>query len=180
MGLHVIKLPPDRSLGEAVASHPDTLLFYHNKRIITTAEYCDEAAYIFSDVREMCPDVKISFTSDVRGKKYPEDCSMNCLVISDKIFCNTEYVSDAIKDYAKGTGLKMVHTNQGYAACTVLAFGNKAITADRGMAKILEENGTEVLLISPGHIALPPYEYGFIGGASLVYNNIVWVYYPYN
>ena len=173
MGLSPIKLPPDRRLGVAVASHPDTLLFHHKNRIITTAEYCDDAAYIFSDLREYSPEVKISFTSDERGEKYPDDCVMNALVIGDRIFCNTEYISEAIKEYAKECGLIVVHTNQGYPACTTLAFGNHAITADPGMAKTLRENGVDLLTISRGHIDLFPHEYGFIGGASFVYNNMV-------
>ena len=40
------------------------------------------------------------------------------------------------------------------------------ITADVGISRALSEVGINVLLITPGHISLPPYEYGFIGGAS--------------
>lgn len=173
MGLNPIKLPPDRRLGDSVASHPDTLLFHHKNRIITTAEYCDDAAYIFSDIREYSPEMKISFTSDERKAKYPWDCVMNALVIENKLFCNTEYISKAVIEYAKEVGLTLVHTNQGYPACTTLAFGNHAITSDPGMARILRENGVDVLTISQGHIDLFPHEYGFIGGASFVYNNMV-------
>ena len=34
------------------------------------------------------------------------------------------------------------------------------------MASLLRENGIRVTLISKGGISLPPYDYGFIGGAS--------------
>ena len=172
-GLQPIRLPKDPCLGEAVRSHPDTLLFHHGGQIITTADYCDGAAYIFSDIREYCPEVKISFTADRRGPKYPLDCSMNALVIGDNIFCNTRTVSEGIKEYAESAGLQLVHTNQGYPACVTLAFGGLAITSDEGMAYTLRERGVETLLISQGHISLPPHEYGFIGGASLVYDNKV-------
>ena len=169
LGLEPIKLPQDRSLGEAVKSHPDTLLFHHGNNIITTADYCDDAAYIFSDIREYRPDVKISFTADVRVSKYPSDAVMNATVIGDKLFCNTKSISEGIKSYAASVGLSLVHTNQGYPACTVLSFGSRAITHDRGMAEILENNGIDVLLIEEGHISLPPHAHGFIGGASFVY-----------
>jgi hypothetical protein len=168
LGLTPIRLPKDPCLGEAVASHPDTLLFHHKNDIITTADYCDMAAYIFSDIRELYDNIKITFTSDIRGMKYPNDCMMNALVIGNKIFCNEANISHAIKDYAGYTGLKTVHTNQGYPACTTLAFGNNAITSDRGMARTLSNEGINVLTISHGHISLPPHEYGFIGGASIV------------
>ena len=37
----------------------------------------------------------------------------------------------------------------------------------------MREHGCDVLLIQPGHIDLPGYDYGFIGGASFVYENKV-------
>lgn len=170
-GFFVMKLPHDGNLGEAVSSHPDTLLFYHGKQIITTADYCDCASYIFSDLREAIPDLKIKFTADTREAKYPHDCVMNALVIGDMLFCKSDSISNAILDYANECGLRIIHTRQGYPACSVLAFGNNAITADRGMADLLKKNGVNTLLIRQGYISLPPHEYGFIGGASFVYDD---------
>lgn len=175
-GFNLIKLPPDKNLGEAVSSHPDTVMFYSDNEIITTAEYCDEAAYIFSDLREILPDIKISFTADRRSSVYPKDCVMNALVVSNKIFCKRESVSEAIIDFAKRHRYEIINVNQGYPACSTLSFGNNAITADRGMAKTLSEAGVDVLLIEEGHIALPPHKYGFIGGAAGVHNNTVYFF----
>ena len=165
-GFKVLKLPRDTRLGEAVCSHPDTLLFKCGNQIITTAEYCDDAAYFFSDVREYCPDVKISFSADERGKEYPRDCIMNALVIGDRIFAKSDTLSEKIKEFASDRGMKICHTRQGYPACTTLALGSSAITADKGMAKALESEGIAVTLIREGGIALCGCEYGFIGGAS--------------
>lgn len=176
LGTRPIRLPSDLCLGEAVKSHPDTLIFHHGGTLITTADYCDAAAYIFSDIREMTEDVKICFTADVRGSKYPHDCPMNGLVIGNRLFCNQSHISKAIIEYATENGLKIINTNQGYPACTTLAFGNNAITADQGMAKVMKNEGVSVLTISQGHISLPPHEYGFIGGASVVVGNKVCFY----
>jgi len=165
-GYHLLKLPRDSHLGEAVCSHPDTLLFFADGEIITTAEYCDDTPYFFSDLREYCPDVKICFTADERKVTYPHDCIMNALVIGKKIFAKTDTLSEKIKEFAKEHGYTLVHTKQGYPACTVLSFGNSAITADRGMASVLEREGVKVTLIREGHILLDGCEYGFIGGAS--------------
>ena len=101
---------------------------------------------------------------------------MNGLVIEDRLFCNEKHISKAIIEYANENGLKTIHTNQGYPACTTLAFGNNAITADPGMAKAMANEGVNVLQITEGHIALPPHEYGFIGGASVVIGNKVCFY----
>ena len=175
-GFYLIKLPSDPNLGEAVRSHPDTVMFYRDGEIITTAEYCDVAAYIFSDVRELAPNVRISFTDDRRSDRYPYDCVLNALVIGKKIFCKSDTVSDGIKDFAITHGYEIVHTKQGYPACSVLAFGGSAITADRGLAATLENNGIKVTLINKGSISLPPHQYGFIGGASGVVGNKVYFF----
>ena len=175
-GNRALKLPRDSHLGEAVCSHPDTVLFYANGEIITTAEYCDDAAYFFSDLREFCPDVKITFTADERSTLYPHDCMMNALVIKDKIFAKSDTLSEKIKEFAGECGYKIRHTNQGYPACTVLAFGNSAITADKGMANVLRKEGIEVTLIRAGYILLDGCDYGFIGGASGVVDDKVYFF----
>ena len=71
-------------------------------------------------------------------------------------------------------GLTSVNVKQGYPACTALAFGNSAITADRGMMAALTSREIKTTLISTADISLPPYEYGFIGGAAGVYKNEVY------
>lgn len=171
-GFYIIKLPADPDLGVAVASHPDTLIFRIENELITTADYCDRAAYVFSDLREIS-DVRISFTCDKRGDKYPLDAMMNGLIINKNVYINTKIASESLKNRARELGYNLRHTNQGYPACSVLAFGNSAITADKGMAEILKADGIDVTLISQGHISLPPHEYGFIGGACIVYDNKV-------
>ena len=165
-GCRLIELPRDPDLPAAVESHPDTLLFYCDGQIITTADYCDAAAYVFSDIREERPDIRISFTSDRRSARYPEDCIMNALVIGNTIFLKTDSASRAILELANARGWEIVHTNQGYPACSVLHFGNAAITSDRGLGQLMESKGIKVTYIQEGHISLPPYEYGFIGGAG--------------
>lgn len=175
-GFTLLKLPPDPDLGEAVRSHPDTVLFYSAGELITTADYCNAAPYFFSDLRNFCPNVRITFTSDRRSAKYPEDCSMNALLIGSRLFCKSESISDTIKALAEGRSYEICPVNQGYPVCTVLTFKNRAITADRGMARVLADKGIEVTLIRDGHIALPPHEYGFIGGASGVCGNKVYFF----
>jgi hypothetical protein len=165
-GFTLIKLPADPDLGVAIRSHPDTVLFCCDGEIITTADYCESAAYVFSDIREYSPNTKIHFTSERRSDKYPKDCIMNALVIGKRIFCKSDSISEGIIEFANRKGYEIVHTNQGYPACSVLSFGNNAITADTGLALTLEKNGVNVTLISNGGISLPPYDYGFIGGAS--------------
>ena len=149
------------------------LLFCHRGRLITSSEYCESFSYIFSDIRELSS-ASLTFTSDTQEPIYPRDAVFNALCIGDYIFLKEDTVSEAIKECAKKNGLTAVHVNQGYPACTVLAFGNNAITGDKGMAWALSSVGINVTLISNGDISLPPYEYGFIGGASGVLGDTVY------
>ena len=116
------------------------------------------------------------FTADERGAKYPEDCIFNALVIEKRIFCKSDSISKSIPQLAERLGYEICHTKQGYPACTALAFGNNAITADNGLARSLEEQGVRVTKISEGHISLPPHSYGFIGGASGVVGKKVYFF----
>lgn len=173
-GFQVIKLPPSPTLSEAVCAHADMLAFHHEKRIIASGAYCEKFPIPFTDMREYAPDVEIYFSEDVHSFKYPNDAIFNALVIGERIFMKTDTVSKSVIDYAKNQGLKIVHTKQGYPACTTLAFGNSAITADEGMAKILRSEGITVTKVSNGDILLPPHEYGFIGGAAGIWQDKIY------
>ena len=173
-GFRVIKLPASDKLGAAVASHPEMLLFYHNNRIISSADYCERAPYVFTDIRELADGVSITFTEDEFKKEYPRDAIFNALSVGNYLFCKADTVSHAVLNYAKECGLRVVSVKQGYPACTTLAFGGSAITADVGMARALADVGIKVTQITNGAIDLPPYEYGFIGGAAGVLENTVY------
>ena len=165
-GFYIIKLPADKRLSEAVRSHPDMLTFTHKNTIIASAEYCERYPYIFTDVRELSSSVEMRFTEDTVAPRYPHDAVFNALVADGYIFYKEDSISAAVKEYARGVGLIPVAVRQGYPACTTLAFGSAAITADRGMQRALAGKGIKVTLIENGDISLPPHEYGFIGGAS--------------
>ena len=173
-GFNVIKMPPSKRLGAAVESHPDMLFFHNGCDIITSADYCDEAAYVFSDLRELCPSTRITFADECFEAEYPHDAIFNALVAGGYIFYKEDTVSEAIKKHARDYGLTPVHVRQGYPACTSLAFGGAMITADEGMARAARDVGIRVTLIENGGISLPPYEYGFIGGAAGVFRDNVY------
>ncbi len=172
-GFRVIKLPPSEKLSKPLASHPDMILFSHANNIIASAEYCERYPWVFSDIREYS-NASLTFTADSFSDKYPYDAIFNALTLGNTVFMKENTISESIKTYAEKSELRTVNTEQGYPACTTLGFENSAITADLGMAKILENNGVNVTVIRNGDISLPPYEYGFIGGASGVCGNKIY------
>lgn len=173
-GFQVIKCPPFKKLPSALSSHPDILMAKIGNRIISSVEYCEEFPYLFSDIRELAPDVEMTFSDEYVSEKYPHDAIFNAMTVGNQIFLKEDTASISVKNFSKSLGLEIIPVKQGYPACTVLAFGNSAITADKGMQKALAQRGINVTLISNGDISLPPHEYGFIGGASGVYKDEVY------
>jgi hypothetical protein len=173
-GFYAIRLPAASTLPEAIRSHPDTLIFQLGNEFLTTCDYGEEAAFVFSDIREYSENSVLHFSSEEFGNKFPSDAIFNAFTIGDLIFANKKNVSPKILEIAKKHGLTLVNVNQSYPNCSILKIDEQsAITSDRGLYKALSENGIDTLLIEEGHIFLPPYEYGFIGGASGVYGDKV-------
>ena len=171
-GIKLIRLPAFSKLSEAVASHTDLLMLRLGDELISSAAYCEEAEEVFESISRLFPHLRFSFTDGEVGAEYPCDCSLNALIMGDKMFCNVKSISTYVKERAEGLGLEIIPVKQGYPACTVLKLtDDSAITSDRGMAKKLASFGIRVALIDDGGILLPPYRYGFIGGAGGVLDN---------
>ena len=175
-GFYPIKMPRHHEVDSAVGSHPDGLIFKYENELLTPASFCDSAPFVFTDLHDRCPNVKIFFTADEPKSIYPHDAPMNAKIIGKYLFAKTDTVSSSVIELAKRHSLTVCHTNQGYPACTVLAIDNAALTADAGMAKVLQKYGIEVTLIQNGGISLPPHEFGFIGGACGVYDGKVYFF----
>lgn len=170
LGFSVLRVPPSKKLPVPLASHPDMLMCIIEKTLISSADYVDDALTFFDDLAHQTS-LSFEFTADKFGCTYPRDCIFNALTVGKKLFCKTDSVSPYLMAAAQEKGFKTVSVKQGYPACTVLPLGDSAaITADRGMAKVLEREEIDVTLIENGGISLPPYEYGFIGGAAGVFD----------
>ena len=173
-GYYLIKLPGSKELPFGISSHPDTLIFRLGSTFLTTCDYGEAASYVFSDIREFCQDSKLIFSDEGFGNLYPADAIFNAIEFGNVMIANTKTVSPKVLEIAKKQGLSIKNVNQGYPNCSILKLNEKnAITSDAGIYKALCEIGVNTLLIEPGHILLPPYDYGFIGGASGVHGDKV-------
>ena len=171
-GFYPIALPRHENLSEAISSHPDSLVFFLDGVLFAPAEYCEAAPYVFTDIRDRHPNIKIVFTSDNLSADYPRDCPMNAKPFGKRILAREKSLSCRILDFAKDNGYEIINTNQGYPACTTLALGKDfAVTSDPGVARSLTNTGINTLTIEKGGISLPPHDYGFIGGASGVFRD---------
>ena len=173
-GFYVIPLPPHKALSAPVASHTDMLIARIGDNLILNREYAEEYREIVADIQAHASGYGITLDDAKLQAEYPSDCVYNCLSANGKIYtAHTD--NPSLIRIAGDTGKTPVKIKQGYPACTTLLLSdNIAITADRGMARVLENDGITSLLIENGDIALPPYEYGFIGGACGVCGNTVY------
>lgn len=105
--------------------------------------------------------------ADHVGFHYPANSRYNAAHVGRHLIHNTHHTDPAILNIARELGMKPIHVRQGYTKCNlVVVDDNSVITSDMGIAAVLENNGVDVLTISPGHVKLNGMPYGFLGGAS--------------
>lgn len=98
------------------------------------------------------------------GYSYPADITFNAACTGRYFIHNTRYTSKRLLDTARSMGMDIIHVNQGYTKCnTAVIDKTSIITSDQGICNAASPK-LEVLLISPGHILLKGFDYGFIGG----------------
>lgn len=110
-------------------------------------------------------------------KNYPKNVLLNCLYLNDVLYGKVSAIADEVKDFCNINQIKIVNVNQGYTHCSTLVIDeNAVITADNSIATSLENNGVEVLKICAGHIVLEGFNYGFIGGAGIQIDDIIFFF----
>ena len=145
-GAKVITVEDFPSLGTGVSSHPDLMM-------------CKMGA---------APDSPIVFASSVPSGPYPENAAYCALVVGRYFIHRLDITAPPLMAAALKLGLKLIDLRQGYAKCSSVAVDDHSlITADPGMISALSGlPELQVLPISPGHVELPGYKCGFLGGAS--------------
>ena len=172
--IEVIPLVPYSKLDSPVASHADMLFSTVDNKVFCYEEYVKENGFL--DVLKSTGK-ELVFVSNNCGKEYPKDVSLNVLWIGQTLVCHTKSTAKEILDYARETGYSIVNVKQGYTACSTLVLNeNCAITTDKTIFNSLKSIGKEVLLISTEGISLDGYNCGFIGGATGVLEDTVFVF----
>lgn len=169
----VLMLPPDSSIDKPVSCHADMILFSLGCDAVLPNAY----AFSYPEIPSYLESVLgLAVKNDLseRHKSYPYDIGLNVLLNGSYAFGNAHYISDNVKNILEKYSIELLHVRQGYSACSSLSFGNCIITADKGIADSAEERSIDVLRITPGHIRLEGYSYGFIGGASGVHEDCVY------
>lgn len=154
-----VRLPASSVIPLPVGAHPDTIVgqvgdeIFISDKDTKAAEALEKAGVSF----------RTSFHAS--GEKYPLDCALNFFCAGEYLFCREASLSSCVREYAEKHGYKIVNVSQGYAHCACAVAGGGVISADAGICRKTSARHIATLQISHGHVMLPPYEYGFIGGA---------------
>lgn len=165
LGLTVLYTKPIETLPKFLCTHADLAVCpLGGKR------YCMDVSQslLFSQLQNFGLD-PLYGTQTVKSG-YPEDVAYNALKIGEKfLLCNRKIVDETILSCAEREKCAILNCKQGYTKCSVaLVHENAAITDDSGIAEVLLNNGFDVLQIEKGDILLEGFNYGFIGGCSVM------------
>lgn len=165
--ISTIKVKRNPDLVAPISTHADCMFVQLDKKTIFTESnnYQKIVNFLTSEIGETSQIINIINVKEQIRSPYPEDVPINIKVIGNKIICNINTIASEIKDCAFRSGMQMIHTNQGYAACSTIVINNNAlITDDESIHISSKSNGIDTLLISKGSVKLKGYDYGFIGG----------------
>lgn len=157
---------PCQKLAEPVCGHPDMVLFFCGENTAVCAPS------VYEGYQALLSPLGIKL---VQGKKslskdYPEDVAYNILNVGDVAFARWDSSDEEIVNRLSERKISLVPVSQGYSKCSALSVGSGVVTADVSIARAAKQAGLSVCAIEPGHIELPGYHYGFIGGATGILN----------
>lgn len=160
MGYCVLKTLKEPNLAEPVCGHPDMILCKLKDRDFV----CKST---FSGLFKSIDNFNFIMGKSELKDKYPYDIAYNCALVGNSLFCNEKYADEAILEYCKNNGIKIINTKQGYAKCSIcIVSDNSIITADKNIYRQATKNGIDALLVENKGIVLDGYNEGFIGGAT--------------
>ena len=171
----ILYLPPDPALPAPVAAHPDMIAFVLGNSVVMPEEYLRTYPEIAARIKEKTGGEPVGSRAG-RGQDYPDDVALNCAVNGDVLFCLEAHAAPEVKELAGRCGLRIVNVRQGYAACSCLTSDGFFITADPSLASAARSEDLDPFVITAGHITLPGYDSGFIGGASGVVGDRVFFF----
>ena len=153
---NVIKLPLSDDVYEEISGHSDIFYCKINNEIVAAP-----------NAKILEKDFKLG-TTKVQ-KKYPLDVPYNACQVGDRII-GSKYSDESI--------MPDIVVKQGYVKCSIAVTSDKScITTDKKIAEVLNKNNIDALHIEENNIKLLKKDkslskmHGFIGGASLVFNN---------
>lgn len=161
-GCGIIEIGRTDAVYSAIASHADIYLCKIRDELIVAPEQYP----LIGKALLQCG-AKVSCGASPLGSRYPANVKYNAAQLGEYLIHNFSHTDPLILEKAKEAELQTIRVKQGYTKCNLVVVDEKsAITSDVGLASVLGRYGIDILLISQGHVALPGFPYGFLGGAT--------------
>jgi len=161
MGYYVVEVPLHPKLTGPVKGHPDMMLFSRGKKVIYEP-HLEKIAVLLRDNGYVC--VK---GEAIKSSAYPKDIIYDACSLGRSII----RYDGKIEKHIENLKAKFIKVKQGYTKCSIVPVDDKSIiSSDKSIKDIWGKNA---LLVKAGHIKLPGYKTGFIGGASGVHKDRV-------
>lgn len=150
-GIELLPIPDNPYVDPRLSGHADLSLLHLN-------------THTFSIMGDLFIPLPVSCASILRIRNIDVESALNICIVGDyAIYCE-ETAGMALP------WLKKISVKQRYARCSVCVVDEHSIiTADHGIAAACQ-GLLDVLEIEPGHVELPGFDYGFIGGCSFKLN----------
>ncbi|MEA4912724.1 MAG: hypothetical protein VB092_08975 [Oscillospiraceae bacterium] len=159
LGAEVLFVPDAPNLPSAVASHPDLNCLHLGGNVLAVNAAQDRLiCALRSRGFQVIPQHGID-------AKYPADCALNAIVGESGALSHKTALHGAVRAHLQKKGYSFHSTKQGYTRCSAALVAENAVaTADVGICRYFRQMGADALLLPPGDIMLPGFDYGFIGG----------------
>ena len=157
LNYHVVEAPLHDKLQRPVRGHVDMMLFRYKDKVIYEPRLENIAELLRQNGYNCVKGERI------KSSKYPKDIIYNSCAMDGCIIHYKGKIEKNIKEIKTGHIL----VPQGYTKCSIIPIDKKhIITSDKGIKDIWEKNHGKALLIKHGHVKLPGYRTGLIGGAA--------------
>ncbi len=167
-GFDVVFTKKLKNLYDAVDGHTDLQIVRVGEDIIT----CPECFEYYSDKL----DKKIICGHSELKSKYPEDVFYNAAIFGKFAVHNFRFTDSVLRECIKKNFLFEMNVNQGYSKCSICIVSDRAIiTEDESIIKKFSDTDIDVLKIEKGPVKLKGLDCGFLGGATGLYENKLFV-----
>lgn len=165
IGILPLLVPENPNVDPRLSGHADLSVFHAGGKRLYLAQHLKDTDFAEKLSRL---GAELEFPEFHQKREYPSDAYLNARAVGKKLIYGKNVTAGFIvKCFTNHSDVVLIGSRQGYAGCSVCVVDeNSIITADAGIAKAAVKHGIDVLCIENGHIDLPGFEYGFIGGSS--------------
>jgi len=150
-----------------VSSHPDLFFCTNGENVVVAPNIPEKYKSVFKSRNKNIIPGKTGV-----GEKYPGSARYNVVLTESLLIHNLKITDPVVLETF--SNLRKIDIPQGYARCSLLPLKNNSfITSDKGIYKVLEKEGFNVLYGNPEGIVLPGFKNGFFGGTAGVIDNKV-------